>query len=67
MLRHTDAILDAVRRPDLRVEDPRPGRKQFYRRDLDPGRWLRVVVDFSEVPGFIVTAFVQHNDPQGER
>ena len=67
MLRHTDAIANAVRRPDLRLEDPRPSREQFYRRDLDPERWLRVVVDFSEVPGFVVTAFVQNNDPQGAR
>jgi hypothetical protein len=67
MLRHIDAIESAVRRPDLRLDDPRPLREQFYRRDLDPGRWLRVVVDFSEVPGFVVTAFVQNNDPQGAR
>ena len=31
---------------------------------LDPGRWLRVVVDFDGVPRRIVTAFVQFNDPR---
>lgn len=67
MLRHIDAIANAVRRPDLRLEDAHPHREHFYRRDLDPRRWLRVVVDFSEVPGFVVTAFVQNNDPQGTR
>jgi uncharacterized protein YuzE len=30
------AILDAVERPDLREDDPVPGRELFYRRDLDP-------------------------------
>ena len=63
MLRHIDAILDAVRQPDLREEDPAPGRERFYRRDLDRRRWLRVVVDFSESPAFVVTAFVQHHEP----
>ena len=64
MLRHFDAILDAISRPDLREEDVAPGRERFYRRDLEPGRWLRVVVDFNESPGFVVTAFVQHHDPR---
>jgi len=64
MLDNIDAILGAVARPDVREEDPRPGRERFYRRDLDPGRWLRVVVDFTRVPGFVVTALVQHNDPR---
>lgn len=64
MLENIDAILEAVARPDVREEDPHSGRERFYRRDLDPGRWLRVVVDFTRVPGFVVTAFVQHNDPR---
>lgn len=65
MLRHVDAILGAVERPDVRHDDPVPGRERFYRRDLDPRRWLRVVVDFNEVPAFVVTALVQDNDPPG--
>ena len=64
MLRHVDAILDAISRPDVLEEDVAPGRERFYRRDLEPGRWLRVVVDFNASPGFVVTAFVQHHDPQ---
>ena len=63
MLRYVDAILDAISRPDLHEEDVTPGRERFYRRDMEPGRWLRVVVDFNESPGFVVTAFVQHHDP----
>lgn len=64
MLEHLDAILATVARPDAREDDPRPGRERFYRQDLDPGRWLRVVVDFDVQPAFVVTAFVQHNDPR---
>ena len=45
-------------------EDVAPRRERFYRRDLEPGRWLRVVVDFNESPGSVMTAFVQHHDTQ---
>jgi hypothetical protein len=64
MLQHVAAILDAISRPDAREDDPAPGRERFYRRDLDPRRWLRVVVDFSETPAFVVTAFVQDYKPE---
>lgn len=47
MLGHLEAILDTVARPDLREADLAPDRGRFYRRDLDPGRWLRVVVGFN--------------------
>jgi hypothetical protein len=63
MLRHVDAILDAIGRPDVHGEDVAPGRERFYRRDLNPERWLRVVVDFNESPAFVVTAFIQHHEP----
>jgi hypothetical protein len=63
MLAHIPAILDAVNRPDVREDDPDPGRERFYRRDLDPKRWLRVVVDFNQSPAFVVTAFVQDTEP----
>jgi hypothetical protein len=65
MLRFEAAILDAVSGPDVREDDEAPGRERFYRRDLDPKRWLRVVVDFNESPAFVVTAFVQDNEPEG--
>jgi hypothetical protein len=63
MLARIPAILDAVNRPDVREDDPDPGRERFYRRDLDPKRWLRVVVDFNQSPAFVVTAFVQDTEP----
>ena len=65
ILRHAQAILDTVNRPDRHENDPAPGRERFYRRDIDPKRWLRVVVDFNASPGLIVTAFVQDNKPEG--
>jgi hypothetical protein len=66
MVRHVPAILDAIRRPDVREEDAAPGRERFYRRDLDPRRWLRVVVDFNESPALVVTAFVQDHPPEDQ-
>jgi hypothetical protein len=60
-----DVILGAVAHPDHRIEDAIPGREHFYRRDLDPRRWLRVVVDFNDEPAWVVTALVQNNLPRG--
>lgn len=65
LLDHVDVIVGAIELPDFRQEDPIPGRERFYRANfLSPGRWLRVVVDFNEVPGWVVTALDQGNDPR---
>jgi hypothetical protein len=40
-------------------------RERYYRENLFPDGWLRVVVDYSEEPAWIVTAVVQDNDPRG--
>jgi hypothetical protein len=65
LLDHIDLILATVEHPDYREPDPRAGRERFYRRHLlDPRRWLRVVVDFNELPGWVVTAVVQDKDPR---
>jgi hypothetical protein len=59
-------ILEAIAKPDLRELDPLPGRERFYRRRVtDRVRWMRVVVDFTDDPAVIVTAFVQRRDPAG--
>jgi hypothetical protein len=59
------AVLGTVATPDYREDDPHPGRERFYRQNaLRPGRWLRVIVDFSDVPAWIVTVLVQDNDPR---
>jgi len=65
LIEHIDLILATVALPDYRTPDREPGRERFFRRNIvDPGRWLRVVVDFNRVPGRIVTALVQDNDPR---
>jgi len=65
LLDHIEAILATVERPDHHEDDPRPGRERFYRQNaLDPGRWLRVVVDFNDEPGWVVTVLVQDDDPR---
>jgi hypothetical protein len=58
-------ILGTVAHPDHRAADPIAGREHFYRRHIDPRRWLRVVVDFNDEPGWVVTALVQENPPRG--
>lgn len=64
-LRHIQMILETVARPDHRQLDAILDRERFYRQNvLDPRRWLRVVVDFSETPGRIVTVLVQYKDPR---
>jgi hypothetical protein len=68
LLDRVDEILDAVRSPDFREDDPVAGRERFYREGFDtPDRWLRVVVDFSEDPAWVVTAFVEDQDPRVRR
>lgn len=59
-----DLVLGTIAHPDHRADDPIAGREQFYRRDLDPRRWLRVVVDYGDRPAWVVTALVQKNPPR---
>ena len=56
-------VLSVVEQPDHREGDPRPGRERFWRRDVGPSRWLRVIVDFNAEPAVIVTAFSERVDP----
>jgi hypothetical protein len=67
LLDHLDVILGTVARPDFHILDPIAGRERFYRQHVEPGRWLRVVVDFSEDPAWVVTVVVQVNDPRGSK
>jgi hypothetical protein len=64
LLDHIETILRTVSLPDFHADDPIPGREQFFLRHFEPNRWLRVVVDFNDHPAWIVTAFVQRNDPR---
>lgn len=51
----------AVREPDERRPDPRPGRERFFRREA--GLWVLVVVEVGPVPAIIVTAFAAQRPP----
>jgi hypothetical protein len=64
LMREVELVLSVVEHPDHREEDPRAGRERFYRADLDRRRWLRVVVDFNDVPGWVVTALIQEYPPR---
>ena len=65
LLDHVETILTTIARPDHREDDPRPGRERFYRQNaLTPGRWMRVVVDCNDVPGWVVTVLIQDDDPR---
>jgi len=50
LLDHIDVIMGAIARPDAHALDPVAGRERFYRQHVEPGRWLRVVVDFTTDP-----------------
>jgi hypothetical protein len=63
-LDHLDAVLATVADPDFREPDPIIDRERFYRQSLDRRRWLRVVVDFGDIPAWIVTALIQPYDPR---
>jgi hypothetical protein len=65
LLDQVETVLRTISLPDHHEDDPFAGRERFYRRHiLSPGRWLRVVVDFNESPGWIVTVLVQDIDPR---
>lgn len=64
LMDEADLILGTIAHPDWRANNAIAGREHFYRRDLDPRRWLRVVVDFNDTPAWVVTAFVQSNPPR---
>lgn len=51
----------AVRWPDERRPDPRPGRERFLRREGD--LWVLAVVEFGAVPAIIVTVFAAGRPP----
>ncbi|MGO9763203.1 MAG: hypothetical protein ACLP1Q_18275 [Solirubrobacteraceae bacterium] len=65
LLDHVDVIMRTIARLDHRALDAIPDLERFYRQHIEPNRWLRVVVEFSEDPAWVVTAAVQDNDPRG--
>lgn len=65
MLDHLDAVLAVVMLPLAHEDDPIAGRERFHaRHPLLRTRWLRVIVDYTEYPARVVTAFVLYGDPR---
>lgn len=67
LLDHLDAIMATISEPDSHEDDPRPARERFYQQHLDLKRWMRVVVDFGEEPGWVVTVTIQNHSPTESR
>lgn len=66
MADHLSDVIETIENPELREDDPRPGRMRCFRRS-GPERWLRVVIEFGADTDTVVTAFPQANDPAGWR
>lgn len=67
LLDHVEAIVAAVALPVHHADDPLPGRERFYaRHPLLPTDWLRVIVDYDDMPARVVTVLVQRRDPRME-
>jgi hypothetical protein len=53
-----DEVVDVVARPDVITPDPdHDGRWRYWRAEVGPTRWIRVVVAWTEGEPWIVTAF----------
>lgn len=65
MAPHAAGIRATIAQPDHCENDPRPSRERFWRERVGPSRWLFVVVDFTETPARVVTAFGRRDDPPG--
>jgi hypothetical protein len=63
MARFERAIMETITHPDDRRPDPRPGRERYSATEGDQSGWLRVIVDFGDEPGWIVTPFGHSEDP----
>ena len=58
-----DVVLEAVARPDRRAHGPRRGEEWFYLEGVGPTRWIRVVVQYEDGRGLIITAFPRRSFP----
>ena len=61
---HRQSILEAVRAPSRRLPGRRASEEWFYKADVGPSRWLKVVVRYGATgDGWIVTAFARRSLP----
>jgi hypothetical protein len=63
MARYERVIVETITHLDLHTDDPRPGRERYFAHRKGSGEWLRVVVDFNDNPGWVVTAFGHDQEP----
>jgi hypothetical protein len=61
---HQAEVLETVRTPIRRRPGPTVGEEWFYRQNVGPSRWLKVVVRYEAIDrGWIVTAFARRRMP----
>jgi hypothetical protein len=59
-----ESVLEAVQAPSRRLPGRGPGEEWFYKADIGPSRWLKVVVRYDATSsGWIVTAFARRSLP----
>lgn len=60
---HRDDVMRTVREPTLRMPGRTPNQEWFYLEGVGPSRYLKVVVEFTQDRGRIVTAFARRSTP----
>ena len=60
---YRDEIMRAIRGPTLRMPGRMPNQEWFHLEGVGPSRYLKVVVEFRQDRGFIVTAFARRSTP----
>jgi hypothetical protein len=60
---YRDEVMHAVREPTVRLAGRLPNQEWFYLEGVGPSRYLKVVVEFRQGLGHIVTAFARRSTP----
>lgn len=61
---HGTDVVDTIQVPTRQMAGRQPGEEWFYRADVGPSRWLKVVVRYDrEGRGHVVTAFARRSMP----
>jgi hypothetical protein len=61
---HRQSVLEAVEAPSRRLSGRRTREEWFYKADVGPSRWLKVVVRYEAAGnGWIITAFARRSLP----
>jgi hypothetical protein len=60
---HGEVVLRAVQEPDRQMVGRLPNEEWFYLETDAPSAWLKVIVDYVEGRGYIVTAYARRSIP----